>query len=611
MSYQVLALKWRPKVFEEVVGQDTVTRTLRNAIKQDRAAHAFLFSGVRGVGKTTTARILAKALNCATGPTVTPCGECPACVEITSSTSLDVLEIDGASNNGVEQVREIIEGSRYAPSRDRFKIYIIDEVHMLSTAAFNALLKTLEEPPPRVKFIFATTEYHKIPDTILSRCQQFEFRTVPIAIIADQLRSIAQHEGIEIEDAAVSQIARAAEGSLRDALSALDQVLAAVGTKIVEKDVAELLGLIDHEVLANAARAIMDRQTGAILSIVDELVRGGRDLRSFARGLIQYFRDLLVVRVAPDSPELVELAGDRQELDELSSRLSEDDLIRSIDLLTQVEGALRWAPEPRFHLEVALLKLSQLRELVSFEDLLARFEALASGRGPSQGTGGAPRAAPRPAPKEAPARASSRGTPTRRPKVSKVQSKSPGSPSTVPEAATPEAPKKAVPSSTPGPTKPAGPAGPAGPVEDEPHELVDRIMERIRSVNPKLSALLSHHNGVSLDDDCLHIGFDVDQKFFQEQLESEDLRQLLEETASACAGRPLRVEIALSDRKKESPPDPPPPSQQGLREKVLQEPLVRSFLETFQGEIEEIKPLGAASSETEGNDRRSDRPNKR
>ena len=606
MSYQVLALKWRPKVFEEVVGQETVTRTLRNAIKQDRVAHAFLFSGVRGVGKTTTARILAKALNCATGPTATPCGECPACVEITSSTSLDVLEIDGASNNGVEQIREIIEGSRYAPSRDRFKIYIIDEVHMLSTAAFNALLKTLEEPPPRVKFIFATTEYHKIPDTILSRCQQFEFRAVPSAIIADQLRSIAQHEGIEIEDAAVSQIARAAEGSLRDALSALDQVLAAVGTKIEEKDVAELLGLIDHEVLANAAGAIMDRQTGTILSIVDELVRGGRDLKSFARGLIQYFRDLLVVRVAPDSPELVELAGDRQELAELSSRLSEDDLIRSIDLLTQVEGALRWAPEPRFHLEVALLKLAQLRELVPFEDLLARFEALASGRGPSQGTGGTPkRAAPRPAPKEAPARASSRGTPTSRPKVPKVQSKSPASPSTGPEAVTPEAPKKAVPSSTPAPTKPAGPA------VDEPHELVDRIMERIRSINPKLSALLSHHNGVSLDDDCLHISFDVDQKFFQEQLESEDLRQLLEETASACAGQPLRVEIALSDRKKESPPEPLPPSQQALREKVLQEPLVRSFLETFQGEIEEIKPLGAASSETEGNDRRSDRTNKR
>ena len=592
MSYQVLALKWRPKVFDEVVGQDTVTRTLRNAIEQDRAAHAFLFSGVRGVGKTTTARILAKALNCATGPTVNPCGECPACLEIASSTSLDVLEIDGASNNGVEQVREIIEASRYAPSRDRFKIYIIDEVHMLTTPAFNALLKTLEEPPPRVKFIFATTEYHKIPDTIVSRCQQFEFRTVPRPIISDQLRKIAQHEGIEIGDAAVSQIARAAEGSLRDALSALDQVLAAVGTKIEEKDVAELLGLIDQQVLAEAARAIMDRRTGAILSIVDELVRGGRDLRSFARGLIQYFRDLLVVRAAPDSPELVELAGDRQELDELSSRLSEDDLIRSIDLLMQVEGALRWAPEPRFHLEVALLKLAQLRELVSFEDLLARFEALESGSGPSPGTGGTPkRAAPRLAPRKPTAPAS-------RPKA---QSKSVASLATGPKTATSAAPKKD------GPSTPA----PETPHTDEPHQLVDRIMERIRSVNPKLSALLSHHNGVSLDDDCLHIGFEVDQKFFQEQLQDEDMRRVLEETASECAGRPLRVEVALSDRKKESPPESPPPSQEALREKVLKEPLVRSFLETFRGEVEEIKPLGGAASDLKGKDRPSNRTNKR
>jgi len=200
MSYKVLALKWRPQGFNDVVGQETVTRTLRNAIEQDRTAHAFLFSGVRGVGKTSTARILAKALNCAKGPTVTPCGECPACVEIASSTSLDVLEIDGASNNGVEQVREVIEASRYAPSRDRFKIYIIDEVHMLTTPAFNALLKTLEEPPPRVKFIFATTEYHKIPDTIVSRCQQFEFRTVSSILITDQLRKIAEQEDCDCCD---------------------------------------------------------------------------------------------------------------------------------------------------------------------------------------------------------------------------------------------------------------------------------------------------------------------------------------------------------------------------------------------------------------------------
>ena len=596
MSYQVLALKWRPKVFDEVVGQETVTRTLRNAIEQDRAAHAFLFSGVRGVGKTTTARILAKALNCANGPTPNPCGECSSCLEIASSTSLDVLEIDGASNNGVEQVREIIEASRYAPSRDRFKIYIIDEVHMLTTPAFNALLKTLEEPPPRVKFIFATTEYHKIPDTILSRCQQFEFRTVPSAIIAEQLRTIAQHEGIEIGGAAVSQIARAAEGSLRDALSALDQVLAAVGTKIEEKDVAELLGLIDHEVLARAARAIMDRETGTILSIVDELVRGGRDLRSFARGLIQYFRDLLVVRAAPDSPELIELAGDREELAELSSQLSEDDLIRSIDLLTQVEGALRWAPEPRFHLEVALMKLSQLRELVSFEDLLARFEALASGSAPPPpGTSGSPkRAAPRLAPRKAAA-------PTARPKA---HSKPAAPTATAPATETPVTPETSGPS-TPAPTEPPKTAN------DEPLELVDRIMERVRSASPKLSALLSHHNGVSLDGDCLHIGFEEDQKFFQEQLQDEDMRHLLEEAASACAGRPLRVEIALSDRKKESPPEPPPPSQEALEEKVLKEPLVRSFLETFQGEIEEIKPLDRAPSAPKQKTQQSDRANKR
>jgi DNA polymerase-3 subunit gamma/tau len=580
MTYQVLALKWRPKLFEEVVGQETVTRTLRNAIEQDRTAHAFLFSGVRGVGKTTTARILAKALNCASGPTVKPCGECPACVEIASSTSLDVLEIDGASNNGVEQVRDIIEASRYAPSRDRFKIYIIDEVHMLTTPAFNALLKTLEEPPPRVKFIFATTEYHKIPDTIVSRCQQFEFRTVPSGIIADQLRSIARREEIEISEAAVSQIARAAEGSLRDALSALDQVLAAVGTRIEEKDVAELLGLIDHEVLAAAARAIVDRQTSEILSIVDDLVRGGRDLRNFARGLIQYFRDVLVVRAAPDSPELVELAGDRTELAGLADRLSEDDLIRSIDLLTQVEGALRWAPEPRFHLEVALLKLAQLRELASFEDLLARFEALESGSGPTPRTGGGSK---RSAEREAPPRR----TTTRRPPASAASRplSSSGTAKTPKESRT--VPSEAMTSS--------------------PHELVERILDRIRSVNPKLSALLSHHNGVSLDGDCLHIGFDVDQEFFQEQLEREDLRQILEKTASECAGRPLRVEVALSREGDAEPTPAPAAPEDALRERVLKEPLVRSFLETFQGEIEEIKPLESASPD----DQSSDRPHKR
>ena len=295
MTYQVLALKWRPQVFEDLVGQETVARTLTSAIQKDRIANAFLFSGVRGVGKTTTARILAKALNCESGPTIRPCGSCAPCQEIAAGSSLDVMEIDGASNNGVEQVREIIEGSRYAASRDRFKIYIIDEVHMLTTSAFNALLKTLEEPPPSVKFIFATTELHKIPDTILSRCQEFEFRTVPQERIADHLKHIAQSEGIQISERALGQVARAAEGSLRDGLSALDQVIAACGDSIEETDVTELLGLIEHDVLIDAVDAIVHRDTKSILEIVDSLVRSGRDLRHFTSGLLQCFRDVLVL----------------------------------------------------------------------------------------------------------------------------------------------------------------------------------------------------------------------------------------------------------------------------------------------------------------------------
>ncbi|MGH9462055.1 MAG: hypothetical protein ACRD1X_12600, partial [Vicinamibacteria bacterium] len=460
--------------------------------------------------------------------------------------------------------------------------YIIDEVHMLTTQAFNALLKTLEEPPPRVKFIFATTEYHKIPDTIVSRCQQFEFRTVPSIVIADQLRKIAEQEGFQISETALSQIARAAEGSLRDALSALDQVLAAVGTHIEERDVAELLGLIDLDILAATARAITDRDTPKVLSIVNDLVSGGRDLRSFARGLVQYFRDLLMIRVAPD---LVELADDREELSEIANNLSEDDVIRSIDLLTQLEGALRWAPEPRFHLEVALLKLAQLRHLASFEDLLTRLEALESGGPP------APRSAP-------PVKASPSA-----PKPASTTKRAGSKPSTTTPSSLPS-------SRSPEPVEPSV-------AHDRPDaaELVARILDRLRTVNPKLHALLSHHDGVSLDGDCLRVGFDASQEFSRTELDREDLRSILAKAASECAGRTLRVEIASSASSGStdlpgSPGSPEasgslgiepslaselepttPPKRDALRDKVLKEPLVRSFLETFQGEIEDIRSL--------------------
>ncbi len=589
MSYQVLALKWRPQVFDDVIGQDAVTRTLKNAITKGRIANAFLFCGVRGVGKTTTARILAKAFNCSSspGPTIEPCGECPSCKEIAASRSLDVLEIDGASHTKVEGIREVLDASQYAPSRDRFKIYVIDEVHMLSIHSFNALLKTLEEPPPHLKFIFATTEYHKIPDTIVSRCQQFEFRAVPSSEITGQLHRIAEAEGVTINEAALKQIARAAEGSIRDALSALDQVVASAGEEITETDVTELLGLISGDVLSRATRAIVERNTAEILSIVDQLVRGGRDLLSFSRGLLQFFRDVLVIRIAPDTPELVEMGGERTELVELAQLVSEEDLIRCLEILTQLEGALRWSPEPRFHLEVALLKLAEMRRLASFEDLLARFEALESGlRTGSSGGGGAP-SDKKPADRRAaPSKSSSpkpQGTANRMPPGI-------GEDNEVREQSVPPR-RERVPEPTPAtPTMPA--------------EIVEQVLERIRLAKPKLAVLVSHHNGASLEGDCLRLNFVVDQPFLREQIQAEDFRKLLEQEASQVAGRTLRVEVRFAepDKEQEEPArkEEVAKGQEELFRRAVKDPMVRGFVETFQGEIEEVRPLDGGTKTEPG-----------
>ena len=324
MSYKVLALKYRPTSFAEVVGQTNVTRTLRNAIEQGKIGHAFLLSGARGVGKTTTARILAKALNCsrAEGPTASPCSTrtdedrakaCDSCREIADGQSLDVQEIDGASNNSVDQVRELRESARYNPARDRFKVWIIDEVHMLSTGAFNALLKTLEEPPPRVKFIFATTEYHKIPETILSRCQQYDFRMIAARELALHLRSVADQEKIRVSDAALALIARAAEGSVRDGLSLFDQVLAFTGDEIPDADVAGLLGLVDRELLHRASKAIVEGDSLAMLELVESLADYGADYRNFARELLLHLREILLVFAdaingVPNAPDKIPYA---------------------------------------------------------------------------------------------------------------------------------------------------------------------------------------------------------------------------------------------------------------------------------------------------------------
>jgi DNA polymerase-3 subunit gamma/tau len=393
LSYKVLALKYRPTSFDEVVGQTNVTRTLRNALDSGKIGHAFLLSGARGVGKTTTARILAKALNCAKspGPTPSPCltrtdeeraKACDSCREIADGKSLDVQEIDGASNTGVDSIRELREMTRYSPARDRFKIWIIDEVHQISGAAFNALLKTLEEPPPRVKFIFATTEYHKIPETILSRCQQYDFRMIPARELQLHLRKVADQEKIRVSDAALALVARAAEGSVRDSLSLFDQVLAFTGDEVPDPDVAGLLGLVDRELLHRASKAIVDGDSLAMLDLVESLADYGADYRNFVRELLLHLREILLVKLAPAESPLLRgvLPEELEPLRVFAGALSEEDLLRGLDLLTRAEGELRSAADPRVALDLVLLKLVHMRRLLPFAELVARVERMTGGR---------------------------------------------------------------------------------------------------------------------------------------------------------------------------------------------------------------------------------------
>jgi len=376
-QYQVLARKWRPQQFDEVVGQEHVTTTLKNAVEQNRLAHAYLFVGPRGIGKTSTARIFAKALNCVTGPTVTPCDKCDNCKEITDGRSLDVLEIDGASNNGVEQVRELRETCRYAPARSRFKIYIIDEVHMLSNAAFNALLKTLEEPPAHVKFFFATTEPQKVLPTILSRCQRFDLRRIPANLIVKHLNEIAKKEKVAIDAAALTAIARGAEGGLRDAESALDQLIAFCGNKIAETDVLSVFGLVAHDQIAALTDAIIDGKTTHALKILTNLDEKGKDLQRLVADLLDHFRNLLVMTLGAEETNSLELPD--TEIDLLKAqaeRVDSDAVLRIIDALAAAEGRLRYALSKRIFFEIALVKAIKAREMIGIDGVLKKLNEL-------------------------------------------------------------------------------------------------------------------------------------------------------------------------------------------------------------------------------------------
>ncbi len=551
MSYQVLARKWRPETFDEVVGQPTLTRTLKNALASGRIGHAFLLSGARGVGKTTTARILAKALNCAKGdgPTPDPCGACPSCKEIRAGASLDVQEIDGATNNGVEQVRELRESARYNPARDRFKIWIIDEVHMLSTGAFNALLKTLEEPPPRVKFIFATTEYHKIPDTILSRCQQYDFRMIPARELLTHLRKVADGEKIRVSDEALGKVARAAEGSVRDALSLFDQVLAFSGNDVKDEEVEALLGLIDRELLLKASSAAVAGDSLAVLELVEGLADYGADYRNFTRELLLHFRELLLLKLAPEESGLLSaiLPEERARMRPLSEAFSEEDLLRVFDVLTRAEADLRFAPDPRVTLELALLTLVQMRRLMPFADLVDRVQRLAEGAG-------------------APASPPSSVRPASPPRATLFDG------------------RPAAPSAVPGPTASAGPPpAPAGPPEGASAILAAMI--DLGAPRPSLGQPL-RNAAARLEGDTLVLEVAPDFVAFA-GMHLDEYREL----AKRAAGRPMKVRVGSGavPAEPDAPPSPDQVKRERLRKEAEREPAVQEALDLFEGKVVDVR----------------------
>jgi DNA polymerase-3 subunit gamma/tau len=380
LSYVVLARKYRPQTFSELTGQEHVSRTLQNAIDIGRVAHAFLFTGARGVGKTSSARILAKALNCGQGMTTEPCNACPICKEITDGTSTDVFEIDGASNTGVDDVRDLRDNIKYLPSHSRYKIFIIDEVHMLSTSAFNALLKTLEEPPAHVKFIFATTEPHKVPVTILSRCQRFDFKRILLPKLIERLRFIAGEEGISISDAALAMIARKGDGSMRDSLSVFDQVLAFCGNSVSDEDVATMIGAVDRRLLADISGAVFAGDTQGVLAGVKRVDGVGYNMRQFCQEMIDHFRNLLVIRSVKSPGEILDLAeAELEELRRQGESFSAQEIQRRLTLLLKAETEMAYATFPRLILEMALLKAATLVPVIPIQELLEKLKALETG----------------------------------------------------------------------------------------------------------------------------------------------------------------------------------------------------------------------------------------
>lgn len=585
MTYKVIARKYRPQTFSEIVGQQHVTRTLANAIQSNRVAHAYIFSGVRGVGKTTTARILAKALNCAKGPTAEPDNTCDSCREISAGSSLDVLEIDAASNRGIDQIRELREMVRYAPAASRYKVVILDEAHQLTDEASNALLKTLEEPPERVIFILATTRSEDLVETIKSRAQLFQFRSLTFQEIAGELERIAKEEKLKLDPGAVAVLARAAEGSLRDSLSLLEQSIAYCGDEITDSKVRELLGVVAESILDELVAAIAAQSAERALSLVHRLISDGQNLQHFCREAIRHFRNLLVARVCGAESDLVAAPKDeRPRLAAQAAQFIEEDLTRFFNILLATDDDLRRHPDPRLHLELGLLKLINAQRLAPLEEVLAdlRGEVRSESRANSH-----------PASKAAPASASSSpsSTPPARsagPSASLAPASS-GAATAARMATAPESKFSPTRESAPSPKPASMPSVVARSVDVAIDGLAAAQVDAIKSALQGQKFLTSLVDAVSrweFENGELRLYFPTESRVLADMLQSREPMERLRTVLNQVVGQPTRVCVKLESGRAAAS------GTSELRARFEQDPIVRAMLEKFGGQISKVKRPG-------------------